>query len=61
LFNNNGTITLPTTVAPTSAKGFPGDTQGMFAVDSQYIYYCTADYTDGVADIWNRTLQTSWE
>jgi hypothetical protein len=61
LFNNNGTITLPTTVAPSTAKGFPGDTQGMFAVDTQYIYYCTADYTDGVADIWNRTLQTSWE
>ena len=61
LFNNNGTITLPTTVAPSSAKGVPGDTQGMFAVDTQYIYYCTADYTTGISDIWNRTAQTPWE
>jgi hypothetical protein len=60
LFNNNGTTTLPTATVPTSAKGSEGDVQGMFAIDAQYIYYCTADYTDGEADIWNRTLQTAW-
>jgi hypothetical protein len=41
---------------PTHSTGSPGDVKGMSAVDSTYIYYCTADYVNGVtADIWKRT------
>jgi len=60
LFNNNGSTTLPTATVPTTAKGAVGDQKGMFIVDDDYIYYCKETYTNGVADIWNRTAQTSW-
>jgi hypothetical protein len=60
LFNNNGSTTLPTATVPTTAKGAIGDQKGMFIIDDNYIYYCKETYTDGVADIWNRTTQTSW-
>ena len=43
---------------PTTSKGISGDKLGMLAFDSNYIYYCTANYTTGSADIWNRTSQT---
>jgi hypothetical protein len=60
LFNTTGSITLPTAAVPSTAKGAPGDQKGMFIVDDDYIYYCKETYTDGVADIWNRTAQTPW-
>jgi len=41
-------------LAPASSKGVEGDRQGMIAADSTYYYVCTADWTDGVADIWSR-------
>ena len=40
--------------APSTSNGTSGDILGMIAFDSTYIYYCTANYTDGVADIWKR-------
>jgi hypothetical protein len=40
--------------APESSKGALGDKVGMIAADASYIYVCTANYTDGVADIWSR-------
>ena len=40
--------------APSTSNGASGDRSGMIALDSSYIYYCTANYTDGVADIWKR-------
>ena len=43
-----------TGVVPTSSKGVLGDKIGMIAADSNYIYVCKADYTDGLADIWSR-------
>ena len=54
---SNGLILNPSNI-PGTSKGNPGDLAGMFALDNSYIYYCTADYTDGTADIWNRTAQT---
>jgi hypothetical protein len=39
---------------PTTSKGQPGDQLNDIAFDSGYVYYCTANYTDGVADIWKR-------
>jgi hypothetical protein len=60
LFNTTGSITLPTATVPATAKGAVGDQKGMFIVDDDYIYYCIETYTDGVADIWNRTAQTPW-
>ena len=56
VIQNNG---LPigtkfTQPVPTTSNGASGDTLGTVAFDSNYIYYCTATYTDGVADIWKR-------
>ena len=39
--------------APVSSIGIDGDLQGAVTFDSNYIYYCTADY-DGVTNIWKR-------
>lgn len=38
---------------PTSSLGASGDFQGLFAVDNNYIYYCTATY-NGSTNIWKR-------
>ncbi len=40
---------------PGTSKGSAGDLAGTVAFDDTYIYYCTTDYTNGVADIWKRT------
>ena len=40
--------------APSTSKGASGDAAGDVAMDDNYIYRCTANYTDGVADIWKR-------
>jgi hypothetical protein len=39
---------------PSTARGELGDKAGMIAFDSVYIYYCKAEYTDGLAPIWVR-------
>ena len=39
---------------PTSARGSQNDLEGNLAFDGSYIYYCTADYTDGLSPIWVR-------
>jgi hypothetical protein len=46
-------------LAPASSKGVAGDRAGMIAATGSYLYVCTADYTNGVADIWSRTLLTA--
>ena len=38
---------------PSVAIGASGDTAGMIAVDSSYLYVCTADY-DGSTAIWKK-------
>lgn len=40
---------------PTTSRGAPGDLAGTIAANASYIYYCTANYTTGAADIWKRT------
>ena len=49
-------------LAPTTSHGAIGDRVGMIAVSAGYLYICTANWTDGVADIWSRTAitATSW-
>jgi len=37
-----------------SSVGLPGDEQGDFAFDEDYIYFCTADYDGGSTSIWTR-------
>ena len=37
---------------PSSSVGAPGDKIDMIAFDATSIYYCIADYTDGLGDIW---------
>ena len=44
--------------APTTSIGQSGDLLGQIAFSATYIYYCTADYTDGLSDIWARTPLT---
>ena len=44
--------------APTTSKGQSGDVIGLVAFSSTHIYYCTADYTDGLSDIWKRVELT---
>jgi len=42
------------TFAPGSSKGTEGDKERDIAFDNNYFYYCTANYTNGEADIWKR-------
>lgn len=53
---NQSETPIISSVAPVTSKGVPGDTQGKFAVDSNYFYYCTASYTNGTVDIWKRVV-----
>ena len=39
---------------PGTSKGSEGDKERDIAFDSNYFYYCTADYTDGIENIWKR-------
>lgn len=41
-------------VAPTASTGGAGDQAGQIAFNGSYIYYCTADYSDGLSNIWKR-------
>jgi len=42
------------TFAPGASTGTEGDKAGDLFFNDSYIYYCTADYTDGQANIWKR-------
>jgi|APSaa5957512493_1039668.scaffolds.fasta_scaffold25786_2 hypothetical protein len=65
---NNGTSTIVDNVIPlqnpsqrtiATSKGTAGDVAGMLAFDATFIYTCTADYTTGTIDIWQRTTITT--
>ena len=58
LYINGSLFNGSNSPVPATSKGVSGDKLGMLAFDSSYIYYCTANYTDGTVDIWNRTAQT---
>lgn len=51
---SGGLVTLP----PTNSFGKPGDVAGAVAFDGEYIYRCTAGYTDGSTQIWTRASLT---
>ena len=53
-FTARGYLQFPQGVSPTTSKGQAGDQAGSVVFDGSYIYYCTATYTDGIADIWKR-------
>ena len=59
IVDSNTIQVQPRTV--TSSIGDPGDIEGMIVFDSNYQYYCTADY-DGSTSIWRRTAwaESSW-
>jgi len=40
--------------SPSFSTGAAGDRAGDLAFTNDYIYYCTADYTDGLSNIWKR-------
>lgn len=67
-FERTGVITFPDTSVqrtawgagrvidvPLSSKGISGHLASDMAFGPDAIYYCIADYTDGVADIWVKT------
>ena len=56
----NGTIIGPS--APAHSYGASGDKAGTIAFDSNFIYYCTANYINNSTDIWRRVAlsATSW-
>ena len=39
---------------PLASTGAEGDQERDMAFNGSYIYYCTADYTDGLSNIWKR-------
>lgn len=51
-----------TTTIPTSSKGEIGDKAGMAAVDTEFLYLCISDYSNGTIDIWTKTplISSSW-
>lgn len=53
-FTTKGYLKFPQGVSPITSKGQLGDEVGSVVFDGSYIYYCTSDYTDGLADIWKR-------
>jgi hypothetical protein len=62
-FGSDGVLTFPdggdirVGQVPGTSKGVAGDKAGTLAFNSSYIYYCTANYTNGSPDIWKRV---SW-
>jgi hypothetical protein len=55
----NGIISWKLADVPVTSKGQTGDKEGLLSANSSYIYYCIADYTDGVANIWKRVALTT--
>ena len=43
---------------PATNTGTVGDSEGMYAADDQYFYYCFQDY-DGSSTIWRRIAYTA--
>jgi hypothetical protein len=56
--NDNFTqlYSLPQPTTPTTLVGQDGDIPGMYAYDSNYFYYCFAEY-DGSSAIWGQVTQ----
>lgn len=61
-FCTDGRTILPQTTVPAHSYGAAGDKVGMVAFNGSHMYYCKADYTDGLSDIWVRTAwgETNW-
>jgi hypothetical protein len=54
-------ISINTSKTPLTSKGASGDKAGMIAWDSNYIYVCVTDYSNGLADIWKRAaIGSTW-
>jgi hypothetical protein len=52
----------PFVEAPLTEKGTDGDEAGMISFDSDFMYFCVQDYTDGLEPIWKRVelLAQTW-
>jgi hypothetical protein len=56
-------VVLPVSQSvPTSSSGKAGDIAGMVAYTTAFLYYCTADYTTGGVQLWQRIAKdaTAW-
>lgn len=61
--NVGGNVAFANAVGvPLHNYGATGDRAGMFAVDANYFYYCTANYVNTSTTIWKRTAHgaTTW-
>ena len=64
LFGSDGNLTFPDTTIqntayhvvapPATSSGKSGDQAGMVAYSNAFFYYCTANYTTGGIQIWQR-------
>jgi len=52
-------LTIQTSKTPLASIGAAGDTAGMVAWDTDYIYVCTANY-DGSTSVWRRSAISTW-
>ena len=55
---NADRLHIETEYTPASANGAAGDQKGDVAVDQNYIYYCTADFSGSA--IWKRVAIATW-
>lgn len=53
-----GTLIVTVATAPTTSHGSPGDKKGQIAFDTNYMYYCRANYVDTSTDIWSRVAMS---
>ena len=72
LFGSDGNLTFPDTTIqntayhvvapPATSSGKSGDQAGMVAYSNAFFYYCTANYTTGGIQIWQRIAKdaTAW-
>jgi hypothetical protein len=58
--NITSRLNIAGTVPPTDSLGATGDKKGDIASDAANLYYCTADYTDGISPIWVKTAWQAW-
>lgn len=59
ILNSAGIVIFPAAPVPVHSYGAAGDVLGMVAFDSNYLYYCTANYVNNSTDIWKRVALNS--
>lgn len=58
--NVNGRVNMYGSNVPVANTGAAGDKAGDLTADANNLYYCIADYTDGVSPIWVKLPWQAW-